>query len=71
MWDVTKFRLYLAGKPFVLQTDHQPPAYINKTKFQNDRIMRWALALQGYDYIVQDISGKDNVAADYLSRLMD
>ena len=71
VWGVTKFRLYLAGKPFVLQTDHQPLAHINKTKFQNNRIMRWALALQGYDYTVQDIAEKDNVAADYLSRVMD
>ena len=48
VWGVTKFRLYLAGKPFDLQTDHHPLAYLNKTKYQNDRIMRWALALQGY-----------------------
>ena len=54
-WGITKFRLYLAGKPFILQTDHQPLAYINKTKYQNDRIMQWALALQGYDYTVQGI----------------
>ena len=33
--------------------------------------MRWALALQEYDYTVHDIPGKDNVAADYLSRIMD
>ena len=71
MWGITKFRPYLAGKPFILQTDHQPLAYINKTKYQNDRIMRWALAVQGYDYTVQDIPGKDNVEADYLSRVMD
>ena len=45
-------------------------AYINKTKYQNDHTMRWVLALQGYEYTVQDISGKDNVAADYLSRMM-
>ena len=70
MWGITKFRLYLAGKPFVLQTDHQSFAYTNKTKYQNDRIMRWALALQGYDYTVQDIPGKDNVAADCFSRVM-
>ena len=66
VWGVTKFRLYLAGKPFVLQTDHQPLAYINKTKYQNDRIMQWALAIQGYDYTVQDIPGKNNVAAQSL-----
>ena len=39
------FQLYLAGKPFFLQSDHQPLACINKTKYQNDRIMRWALTL--------------------------
>ena len=70
VWDIMNFQLYFAGKPFILQTDHQPLAYINKTKYQNDRVMRWALVLQGYDYIVQDIPGKDNVVADYVSRVM-
>ena len=70
VWGTTKFRLYLAGKQFILQTDHQPLAYINKIKYQNDRMMRWALSLQGYDYTVQDIPEKKNVAADYLSRVM-
>ena len=70
VWHITKLRLYLAGKAFILQYDHKPLAYIDKNKNQNDRIMLWALALQGYDYTVQDISEKDNVAADYLSRMM-
>ena len=70
VWGITKFRLYLAGKPLILQTDHEPLAYTNKTKYQNDRIMREARSLQGYDYTVQDIPGKNNEAADYLSRVM-
>ena len=70
MWGVSKFRLYLAGKPFVLQTDHQPLTFPKDAKFQNDRIMRWALALQGYDHTVKDIPGKDNVVVDYLSHLV-
>ena len=70
VWGITKFRLYLAGKPFILRTDHQPFACTNKTKYQNDHIMRYALALQGYDYTVQDIPGKDNVAADHFGRVM-
>lgn len=70
VWGTSKFRLYLMGKPFVLQTDHQPLSYLDRAKFQNDRIMRWALSLQSYDYRVEDIPGKDNVVADYLSRMM-
>ena len=70
VWGMTKFRLYLAGKPFILQTDHKPLSYLNQAKFQNDQIMRWALALQEYDYMVESIPGKDNVVADYLNRII-
>ena len=70
VWGVSKFRLYLAGKPFVLQTDHQPLTFLKDAKFRNDGIVRWALALQGYDYTVKDIPGKDSVVAAYLSRLV-
>ena len=70
VWGVSKFRLYPAGKPFVLQTDHQPLTFLKNAKFRNDRIMRWTLALQEYDYTVKNIRGKDNVVPDYLSRLV-
>ena len=70
VWGVSKFRLYLVGKPFVLQTDHQPLTFLKDAKFRNDRLMRWSLALQGYVYTVKDIPGKNNVVADYLSRLV-
>ena len=57
VWEMTKFQLYLAGKPFLLQTDLKLLSYLNQAKFQNDRIMRWALALQRYDYKVESITG--------------
>ena len=48
VWAVKRFNVYLYGAPFVLQTDHRPLAYLNRTKFTNGRITRWALFLQPY-----------------------
>lgn len=68
VYAVKKFREYLFGVSFVLQTDHQPLVFINHNRFNNDRIMRWSLLLQPYHMLIESIAGKDNVVADYLSR---
>ena len=68
VWGVKKFMLYLNGKPFMLQTDHQPLVFLNKAKLLNDRIMRWALLLQNHRMHIISIKGTDNVGADYMSR---
>ncbi|XP_043212021.1 uncharacterized protein LOC122376289 [Amphibalanus amphitrite] len=68
VWGVRKFQLYLYGRPFVLQTDHQPLVFLNKAKLLNDRIMRWALFLESYRMHIMAIKGADNVEADYMSR---
>ena len=69
VWAVQKFQLYLYGKSFVLQTDHEPLVYLDRTKFVNPRIMRWSLFLQAYPMSIQAIKGAMNVGADYMSRL--
>ncbi|PIK62997.1 hypothetical protein BSL78_00004 [Apostichopus japonicus] len=68
VWAVHKFYIYLYGKEFLLETDHHPLVYINKTKVSNSRVMRWALALQPYRFVIKAIKGADNVGADFLSR---
>jgi hypothetical protein len=68
VYAVQKFKNYLYGKEFVLQTDHRPLIYINHNKSNNDRIMRWSLLLQPYAMKIESISGRENVIADYLSR---
>lgn len=68
IWSVQKFHRYLYGKEFILETDHHPLMYLNKTKLVNSRLMRWALLLQPYRFRIIAIRGKDNVGADYLSR---
>ena len=69
VWGVRRFMLYLYGQEFVLQTDHEPLLYINKAKLLNGRIMRWAMFLQNYRIKIESIKGRDNIGADYLSRV--
>ena len=65
---VTKFQEYLYGKEFLLETDHKPLQYLREAKFQNGRLMRSALTLQPYRFLLKAIDGRDNVGADCLSR---
>lgn len=69
VWAIQKFHVYLFGKRFVLQTDHQPLAYINSAKHMNSRVLRWSLLLTEYDFVVEYIKGAENIGADYLSRV--
>ncbi|CAF1321713.1 unnamed protein product [Adineta steineri] len=68
-WSVTqKFRSYVEGQQFLLETDHKPLLSLMKKPYHNARIERWMVTLQQYDMIIQHISGKDNTTADALSR---
>ena len=75
VWAIEKFNLYLYGRKFTLQSDHQPLAYVSSAKMTNHRLMtnprlmHWVLKLQPYRYSVETISGNENVGADYLSWL--
>lgn len=68
VWAITKFQEYLYGVEFILETDHQPLQYLGHAQYQNGRLMRWALSLQPYRFVLRAIRGKDNVGADFLSR---
>ena len=68
VWSVRKLRMFLYGREFVMQTDHRPISFLNQNKYENDRVMRWALFLQGYNFRIDSIKGKDK-GAEYLSRL--
>ena len=68
VWGIHKFRYYLYGKKFILETDHRPLVYLETFKGNNGRLMRWALALQPYNFQIVYISGTENHGADLLSR---
>ena len=63
--------VYLYGVRFVLQTDHELLKYMNRAKFTNNRLMRWAMFLQSYNMKVEAMKGSDIVEADYLSHVME
>ena len=69
VWAVKKFYQYLYGRPFVIETDHQPLKYLNSANHVNGRLMRWSMYLQQFQYTVKSIPGKENVGSDCLSRL--
>ena len=68
VWAVKKYHIYLYGRSFVLQTDHQPLVYLNSVAHSNSRLMRWSLYLQSYQIRIEAIKGSQNVGADYMSR---
>lgn len=68
VFGIRHFDYYLRGKEFILEVDHKPLVYLTHFKGGNDRLLRWALCLQGYRFRIVHICGKNNVGADYLSR---
>ena len=67
---VRKFKNYLYGARFVLETDHQPLSFLRSYSLncKNGRLTRWSLFLQDYNFHINYIPGKENHFADYLSR---
>lgn len=64
----SKFRQYLIGHKIILQTDHHALTFIKQCKLTSGRLTRWVLALQEFDFTIEHIPGKMNVAADMLTR---
>jgi len=66
---IREYHVYLAGKPFSVFTDHLSLKYLQSLKISaNNRLARWALALQPYTFVINYKEGKSLTAADGLSR---
>ena len=68
-WSVKTFRAFLYGISFVLYTDHKPLLYMNNMCRVDGRVMRTMQDLADYNFEIRFKAGRDNVAADVLSRL--
>jgi len=65
---VTKFRHYLLGKKFIISTNHQSLKALTDQNFHTLEQHKWLHKLLGYTFEIKFKPGKENVAADALSR---
>ena len=68
VWALKFFHVYLYGQSFVIQTDHQPLAWLQRMRNANPRLTRWALAVQPHCLTMEHRPGKNKGNADDLSR---
>ena len=71
-WAVTEhFEEYLRFGPFTVRTDNNPLTYVLTTGKLNACGIRWAQELASFDFDLEYLKGKNNGAADALSRMDD
>lgn len=57
----------IRDRQFVLRTDHNNLRFIHDSS--NNMVIRWFMALQELDFLLEHIAGVKNIVADVLSRL--
>ncbi|CAM8899336.1 unnamed protein product [Rhodiola kirilowii] len=68
---IQKWRQYLLGHRFIVETDHQPLKTILSQTIHTPDQQHWIVKLLGYDFEVRYRPGRENKPADALSRLHD
>jgi transposase InsO family protein len=66
---IGKFRCYLEGTPFVVKCDHKALQYLMSKRDLTRRQARWLEKLSDFKFSIEHVPGKDNGAADALSRV--
>lgn len=69
VWSIKYFRPYLYGRKFIIETDHRPLIYLFNMSNPSSRLTKFRLLLEEYDFEIHYVKGKENVAADALSRI--
>eukprot|EP01018_Ginkgo_biloba_P024747 Gb_03970 [translate_table: standard] len=65
---ITKWRQYLLGRKFIVQTDHVSLKYLMQQETLTNEQQKWVDKLQAFDFEIRYKKGRENVVADALSR---
>ena len=68
---IKKSTFYITGHDITLRSDHLPLNKFLKQMILNNTVNNWAMEIESFKINFVHISGKDNVLADMLSRLID
>ncbi|GIY60130.1 retrovirus-related Pol polyprotein from transposon 297 [Caerostris extrusa] len=63
-----KFKFYLDGQKFTIETDHNPLVWLRSNTRSNPRLMRLSLELQPFQYDGSSQAGQKTQNSDVLSR---
>ncbi len=66
---ILKLDHLLRGIKFTVHTDHKNLLCQRFSTITSDKVMRWKLRIQEYNYDVEYIKGEENIVADAMSRL--
>lgn len=66
---MNKFRHYITGYEICILTDHFAITFLMNKPITNGRVTRWLLLLQESNITIVDRPGKENLVADFLSRI--
>nr|GEX79266.1 hypothetical protein [Tanacetum cinerariifolium] len=69
MMAVKQWHYYLITSPFVIRTDQRSLKHLLTQKVTTPLQYKWLAKLIGYDYVIEYKKGRENVAADALSRV--